>query len=99
MKYLVWLLKAAIFFTLFAFALNNQQTATVNFFFGAQWSAPLVLVVLTAFALGLVVGALGMVPRWWKHRKEARRHAAAAAGAESTAATSAPGTPTGPHGI
>ena len=26
MKYLLWLLKAAIFFTLFAFALNNQQT-------------------------------------------------------------------------
>ena len=25
MKYLMWLLKAAIFFTLFAFALNNQQ--------------------------------------------------------------------------
>ena len=34
MKYLVWLLKAAIFFTLFAFALNNQQDATVHFFFG-----------------------------------------------------------------
>ena len=29
MKYLLWLLKAAIFFTLFAFALNNQQTVTV----------------------------------------------------------------------
>jgi len=25
------------FFTLFAFALNNQQTATVHFFFGTQW--------------------------------------------------------------
>ena len=34
MKYLMWLLKAAIFFTLFAFALNNQQDATVHFFFG-----------------------------------------------------------------
>lgn len=101
MKYLVWLLKAAIFFTLFAFALNNQQIATVNFFFGAQWSAPLVLVVLTAFALGLVVGALGMVPRWWKHRTEARRHAAAAAAAatDSPAPATASGTATGPHGI
>ncbi len=55
MKYLVWLLKAAIFFTLFAFALNNQHVATVHFFFGTQWSAPLVLVVLAAFALGLVL--------------------------------------------
>ena len=72
MKYLAWLLKAAIFFTLFAFALNNQQDATVHFFFGTAWTAPLVLVVLVAFAAGLVVGALGMVPRWWKHRKAAR---------------------------
>jgi lipopolysaccharide assembly protein A len=73
MKYLMWLLKAAIFFTLFAFALNNQQVVIVHFFFGTEWRAPLVLVVLAAFALGLIVGALGMVPRWWKHRLAARR--------------------------
>ena len=72
MKYLAWLLKAAIFFTLFAFALNNQQDVTVHFFFGTSWTAPLVLVVLAAFAAGLVIGALGMVPRWWAHRKAAR---------------------------
>lgn len=77
MKYLLWLLKAAIFFTLFAFALNNQQDATVHFFFGTTWTAPLVLVVLAAFALGLVVGVLGMVPRWWKHRAAARNAQAA----------------------
>ena len=71
MKYLLWLLKAAIFFTLFAFALNNQHDATVYFFFGTSWRAPLVLVVLAAFAGGLVVGALGMLPGWWKHRAAA----------------------------
>ena len=69
MKYLAWLLKAAIFFTLFAFALNNQQDVTVHFFFGTTWTAPLVLVVLAAFAAGLALGALAMVPRWWKARK------------------------------
>ncbi|HET8749038.1 MAG TPA: LapA family protein [Ramlibacter sp.] len=73
MKYVAWLLKAAIFFTLFAFALNNQQDVTVHFFFGTHWTAPLVLVVLAAFAAGLVVGAIGMVPRWWKHRKAVAR--------------------------
>lgn len=73
MKYLTWLLKAAIFFTLFAFALNNQQDATVHFFFGTQWRAPLVLVVLAAFALGVGTGVLGMVPRWWRHRAAVRR--------------------------
>ena len=73
MKYLLWLLKAAIFFTLFAFALNNQQDATVYFFFGTFWRAPLVLVVLAAFTGGLAVGALGMLPGWWKHRVAATR--------------------------
>ena len=77
MKYLLWPLKAAIFFTLFAFALNNQQDAIVHFFFGTQWRAPLVLVVLTAFSAGLIVGVLGMVPRWWRHRAAARRAQAA----------------------
>jgi putative membrane protein len=72
MKYLMWLLKAAIFFTLFAFALNNQQAVAVHFFFGTFWQAPLVLVVLAAFACGLALGVLVMMPRWWKKRKAAR---------------------------
>jgi putative membrane protein len=75
----MWLLKAAIFFTLFAFALNNQQDATVHLFFGTQWRAPLVLVVLVAFALGLAIGALGMVPRWLQQRAAARRRRRGAA--------------------
>ncbi len=94
MKYLLWLLKAAIFFTLFAFALNNQQDATVHFFFGTQWRAPLVLVVLTAFAAGLAVGVLGMVPRWWRHRNAARRaqQAVVASAPAAAVATTAGGT-------
>ncbi|QPR34520.1 LapA family protein [Delftia acidovorans] len=91
MKYFLWLLKAAIFFTLFAFALNNQQDATVHFFFGTAWTAPLVLVVLAAFALGLIVGVLGMVPRWLKHRNAARStQATVPAAAEAPAAATAP---------
>ncbi len=68
----MWLLKAAIFFTLFAFALNNQQAVSVNFFFGTLWQAPLVLVVLATFACGLATGILMMMPRWWKKRKNVR---------------------------
>ena len=70
---LKWLLKAAIFFTLFAFALNNQQVITVHFFFGTEWKTSLVIVVLAVFACGLMVGILGMVPRWWQHRRIAMK--------------------------
>lgn len=79
----MWLLKAAIFFTLFAFALNNQQTVAVHFFFGTLWQAPLVLVVLVTFACGLSMGILVMMPRWWKKRKAVLTSASAALPAEA----------------
>jgi putative membrane protein len=93
MKYLLWLLKAAIFFTLFAFALNNQHDATVYFFFGTHWRAPLVLVVLAAFAGGLVVGALGMLPGWWKHRAAAAAQGPSGTDTSSTTAPTAVSAP------
>ena len=72
MRVLIWLVRAFIFFTLFAFALNNQQTATVHWFFGVGWSAPMVIIVLAAFAAGCVIGVLAMVPGWWRHRRVAK---------------------------
>ena len=90
MKHLIWCLKwllgAAVFFTLFAFALNNQDDATLRFFFGAQWRLPMVLIVLTAFAFGLALGILAMVPRWWTQRSAAvkARQLGAPAEAQST---------------
>lgn len=82
MKYLMWLLKAAIFFTLFAFALNNQSDVTVHLFFGMQWQAPLVLALLLATVLGLALGVLLMLPLWWSARRQrnaAQRQISAAA--------------------
>jgi putative membrane protein len=67
-RLLKWILKAAVFFALFAFALNNQQDATVHLLFGRQWRSPMTLIVLAAFALGMVVGVLGMLPGWWSRR-------------------------------
>ncbi len=99
MKHILWLLKwvlkAAIFFTLFAFALNNQQDTTVHFFFGNAWTAPQVLVVLTAFATGVVVGVLGMVPWWWRQRKTTRANEALQAA--STSNTPNHATPAAPN--
>jgi uncharacterized integral membrane protein len=69
MKYLMWLLKAAIFFALFAFALNNQAPVHVHLFFGTYWQAPLVLVLLIALALGVALGVLVMLPAWLQARR------------------------------
>lgn len=91
-RLLKWILKAAIFFALFAFALNNQQDATVHLLFGRQWRAPMMMIVLAAFALGMVVGVLGMLPGWWS-----RRQAAAAPPADTGPLADRLSSP--PHGV
>ena len=79
MRLFTWLFRAFLFFTLFAFALNNQQPVSVNWFFGYAWRTSAVYVVLAAFALGCVFGVLAMTPSWWRHRRRAKQlHAAAA---------------------
>jgi lipopolysaccharide assembly protein A len=75
MRIFVWLVRAALFFVLFAFALNNQHEAGIRWFFGQEWRAPMVFIVLGAFALGCAFGIFAMVPAWWRHRRVARRHA------------------------
>jgi len=73
MRALVWLLRALVFFTLFAFALNNQQDAVVHWFFGVEWRAPMVIVVLVAFGVGCAVGVFAMMPGWWRQRRQLRQ--------------------------
>lgn len=72
MKYFAWLLKAVIFFVLFAFALNNQEPVDLHLFFGTTWQTPLVLVVLGTFVVGLFAGIAIMLPLWWAARRKAR---------------------------
>ncbi|MBK6716577.1 MAG: LapA family protein [Burkholderiales bacterium] len=90
MRFLTWLFRAAVFFVLFAFALNNQHEAQLHWFFGWVTRTPMVFVVLGAFASGCVVGALAMLPSWWRLRRQARENAespAAAAVEESAPVT------------
>lgn len=85
MRVVLWLLRAFLFFALFAFALNNRDLVVVHWFFGAHWSAPLVIVVLVAFGFGCAFGVLAMVPAWWSRRARARASARAAASADAGA--------------
>jgi uncharacterized integral membrane protein len=72
MRVLTWLLRAFIFFALFAFALNNQHEVALKWFFGQEWRAPMVFIVLAVFALGCILGASAMLPSWWRHRRSAQ---------------------------
>ncbi len=64
---------------LFAFALNNQDSVTLNLFFGASWQAPLVLVMLAALVMGVFLGVLVMLPLWLRAKRLRSRAASAAA--------------------
>ena len=78
MKYLMWLLNAAIFFFFFFFSLNNQAAITVHLFFGAHWQVPLVLALFIALLLGVGLGVLVMLPLWLRARKLPARSTAKA---------------------
>jgi uncharacterized integral membrane protein len=93
MRLISWLIRGFLFFTLFAFALNNQHATTVYFFFGTQWSTPLVIVVLVAFGIGCAIGVLAMLPGWWKHRRTTRQARAAPANSSSDHAAAELATP------
>jgi lipopolysaccharide assembly protein A len=97
MRMLVWLFRAALFFTLFAFALNNQQEAGVRWFFGQEWRAPMVFIVLAAFAFGCAFGVFAMVPSWWRHRRVARKLVPAMAAPAELPASNTAADSTLPH--
>ena len=97
MRLIVWLVRALVFFTLFAFALNNQQDAAIHWFFDQQWRAPMVFIVLAAFALGCAFGVFAMVPSWWRHRRVARRHTVGLPAPAEPAASLPPTDSTLPH--
>jgi uncharacterized integral membrane protein len=90
MRTIVWLVRAAVFFTLFAFALNNQHEAQVRWFFGYEWRAPMVFIVLAAFGLGCAFGIFAMVPSWWRHRRMARNRMRRAEDRQRVGATTVP---------
>jgi uncharacterized integral membrane protein len=92
MRAFVWLVRAFIFFALFAFALNNQQEVAVRWFFGFEWHAPMVIVVLAAFAAGCAIGVLAMVPSWWRQRRVARLAAPTPAQSSAAPSTQVPST-------
>ncbi|WP_396268534.1 lipopolysaccharide assembly protein LapA domain-containing protein [Ideonella sp.] len=99
MRILVWLLRAFILFSLFAFSLNNLHTATLHWYFGQSWSAPMVMVVLAAFGAGAAFGVVAMAPSWWRQRQKAQLAQQSTPTAQQTASPSSPQAPVIPDGI
>ena len=73
MRLLLWLLRGLVFFLLLGFALKNDALVTLRFFFESEWRLPLILVILVAFAAGVLLGVTAAVMTMLHQRREIRR--------------------------
>ena len=73
MRYLNWLLRAALFILLLGFAVKNDQPVTLRYFFGYEWQSSLVIVLLIFFAAGTAIGVLAMLASVLRQRREITR--------------------------
>jgi len=74
MRYLVWLLRLAVFIVVLVFALTNTGPVNVNFFADhVVADVPLIVVMLVVFVLGTIFGLLICAPSLLRARREKAR--------------------------
>lgn len=74
MRYLVWILRLVIFIIVLLFALKNTAPVDVGLFAGQMISqVPLIVVMLTAFVLGVAFGLLVAATAMLRRRREINR--------------------------
>ena len=69
-RLLVWVLRLLVFFALFGLAIKNSGPVEVRFFLEQSWQAPFSLVLLAAFAAGIVIGLAAALGSWVRQRRE-----------------------------
>jgi lipopolysaccharide assembly protein A len=70
MRYLLWIVKIALFILVLSFAAQNTATVTVQYYPGGEWQAPLIVVLLVSFCLGIGAGILAGLSRTFRQRRE-----------------------------
>jgi putative membrane protein len=98
-----WIVAATVFLALLFLSFQNADTVTLRFFNLASWQAPLVFVVLIAFASGVAAGLLAGALRSARlkrqlsrlrreqHKQDGRPASARNAGTPGTSPASGPG--------
>lgn len=70
MRYLSWFIKIILFLLLLSFAVKNTETAVLRYYFGYEWQAPLVLILLVFFCAGAAVGIIASLSYIFRQRRE-----------------------------
>lgn len=70
MRYLLWVIKLLLFVAVLTFAVKNTEPVAVRYYLGAEWQAPLILVLLVAFCAGAAIGMMTALGRVFRQRRE-----------------------------
>lgn len=70
MHYLAWLLRITLFLLLLGFAIKNSDPVSVQYYFGQEWRAPLVFVLLISLCLGAALGIVAALGQIFRQRRE-----------------------------
>lgn len=70
MRYVVWILKFALFVLVLTFAVTNTEVVTVRYFLGWEWQSPLIFVLLIAFCAGIALGLAAGLGQMVRQRRE-----------------------------
>lgn len=70
MHYLTWFVRIVLFLLLLGFAMKNADTVRLQYFFGYEWQAPLMLILLVFFTLGVAIGVLACLGKIFRQRSE-----------------------------
>jgi putative membrane protein len=70
MHYLTWFVRIVLFLLLLGFAVKNAATVRLQYFFGYEWQAPLMLILLVFFTLGVAIGVLACLGKIFRQRRE-----------------------------
>jgi len=73
LKILVWLLRLAVFVGLFGLAIKNSGPMELRFFLDRTWTAPVSVVVLAVFVIGVAVGLTAVLGLSWRPRRDTKR--------------------------
>jgi lipopolysaccharide assembly protein A len=73
MAFLRWIVGGILFVALLFLSLQNSDLATVRFYHWFSWEAPLIFLLLIAFAGGVVAGLLAGLFRSARLKRELKR--------------------------
>ena len=90
MKYVLWVVKLALFAFMLTFALKNTDAVTLRYFLGHEWRAPLIFVLLVVFCVGAAVGLLSTLGQILRQRRQISALKRELAAAAQTAAEAPP---------